>query len=230
MKGYSFNPNLKSNPYQARMQVDGKFVCLGNHPTAEAAGAAYRKARAANPRKGSAPRNRGVCSYQQAVELLQYTPETGSFHWRVNRQPAIKAGDRAGSINSHGYVQICIKGRAHLGHRLAWFMTHGSWPSKMIDHINGDRSDNRIVNLREATSSQNQANRGARKDSRVGIRGVRFQKNTGKWAAQIQIGSFATAEEAKRAYLRMAEICYGEFAPTRQLREISHAGHVEGRQ
>ena len=213
MKGYSYNPSRKRNPYQARMQIAGKYISLGSHPTAEAAHAAYCAALAANPRKAASPRNRAVCSYEEATAALRYSPESGLFHWRVNRRPAIKPGDRAGTINSHGYVQICINGRALLAHRLAWLMTHGVWPSKMIDHINGDPSDNRMANLREATGSQNQANRGARKDSTTGVRGVRLLRS-GKWAAQIQIGSFQTKEAASAAYLRLAEICYGEFAPT----------------
>lgn len=225
-KGVGFDPRRKANPYQSRIQIGTQYISLGSFPTAELAHHVYLTKRAQHPRPPRKVRNRAVCSFDEATALLRYYPETGIITWRENRSPGIKAGERAGTINSHGYDQICINGRAHLGHRLAWLLTHGYWPAAMIDHIDGDRSNNRLSNLREATSAQNQANRGARKDSGTGRRGVRFQKHSGKWAAQIQIGSFNTAEEAHAAYLRMAEICYGEFAPTKQTNYLSHAARL----
>jgi hypothetical protein len=222
-KGVGFDPRRKKNPYQSRIQIGRNYISLGSFPTAELAHQAYLAKRVQHPRPPRKPRNRELCSLEEAIELLQYDPSTGILTWRKDRAPSIKAGDRAGSINSHGYDQIIINGRAHLGHRLAWFLTHGRWPAAMIDHIDGDRWNNRLSNLREATSAQNQANRGARKDNKSGRRGVRFQKHSGKWAAQIQIGSFDTMEEASAAYLRMAGICYGEFAPKSQIHFESHA-------
>lgn len=227
-KGVSFDPRRKKNPYQARIQIGKKYIGLGAFPTAEAAHQMYLSERALHPRPIRKPRNRDLCSLEEASRLLAYDPETGIITWRTDRNPGIKAGDRAGALNGHGYDQICINGRGHLGHRLAWLMTHGIWPAVMIDHIDGDRANNRLCNLREATSAQNQANRGARKDSKAGKRGVRFLKHSGKWAASIQIGSFNTIDEASAAYLRLAEICYGEFAPTRQSHYLSHAARIIG--
>lgn len=213
VQGVHRHPARKKNPFQARIQVAGKFICLGSHPTEASAHAAYLAAKEQH-RRPRAMRNRDVCSFAEVSGFLRYEPSTGQFFWKVSRRPTVKAADAAGTINSRGYLQICMRGRAHLGHRIAWLLTHGHWPTKMIDHINGARSDNRLENLREATGAQNQANRAARKDSKSGMRGVRFDKKTGKWAAQLQIGGFDTPEEARSQFMHLAKFCYGEFAPT----------------
>lgn len=212
MKGVQFHPDRIKNPYQARIQINKTYKNLGVFPTEEAAGEAYMAARIASPMPGRTYKSR-LCSLAEAREFFTYDMMTGLLYWNVSRQPNIQAGDIAGTINGHGYNAVCLFGRVHLAHRLAWLLTHGQWPKGMIDHINGDPADNRIVNLREVTGAQNQANRGARKDNSTGLRGVRRQKS-GKWSAQIQIGTFDTAEEARAAFLWMAQLCYGEFAPT----------------
>jgi hypothetical protein len=79
---------------------------------------------------------------------LRYDAETGLFTRRVGSGHA-HAGDMAGSVHSTGYVRICIDGGRYTAHRLAWLYVHGVWPSGQIDHINRNRSDNRIANLRE---------------------------------------------------------------------------------
>jgi hypothetical protein len=92
-------------------------------------------------------------------QLLHYDPERGVFTWLS--RPAERswntrfAGTRAGTINGLGYVVIGILGRRYKAHRLAWLYVHGEWPGRELDHINCDKSDNRIANLRPATRSQN---------------------------------------------------------------------------
>jgi len=167
-----------------------------------------------------------IVSVDTLREYFNYSADTGIVAWAKSPRYGIGAGDAAGAPNSFGYIQICFKRRPYLAHRIGWALTQGHWPARMIDHINGDPADNRIVNLREVTGSQNQANRGVRKDSTTGLRGVRRQRS-GKWSAQIQIGSFSTKEEASAAYLRLAEICYGEFAPTDRHPQ-SYAGRIIG--
>jgi HNH endonuclease len=81
-------------------------------------------------------------------ERLHYDAETGVFTRRVGSSNA-RAGDVAGSVHSTGYVRISIDGGKYTAHCLAWFYVHGVWPSDQIDHINRNRSDNRIANLRE---------------------------------------------------------------------------------
>ena len=87
-------------------------------------------------------------------QLLDYEPATGVFTWKVNRS-IVKAGQKAG-VNPHGgdgYPRIGVDGQQCLAHRLAWLHVHGRFPDDEIDHINGIRSDNRLSNLREATTT-----------------------------------------------------------------------------
>lgn len=150
-------------------------------------------------------------------ELLIYDPETGLFSWRSKRAPGIKAGDPAGSNRRDGYLAIRIEGTKYQSHRLAWLYVHGQIPP-MLDHINGDRSDNRILNLRPATNSQNCLNRGRRSDNSSGFKGVSFERSTGKWRANCSVdgkwkslGRFETAEAASAAYEVAASVHHGEF-------------------
>lgn len=151
-------------------------------------------------------------------ELLSYDPETGHFHWSKPR-PFCSAGKYAGGLTPYGYVRINVEGRPYQAHRLAWFYVYGRWPLREIDHINGIRSDNRLSNLREATPSQNQANKGMRKDNTSGAKGVTWDKSRGKWLAAIHVngkrqglGRYQTIGEAAAAYEAAAEINFGEFS------------------
>jgi hypothetical protein len=157
---------------------------------------------------------------EQLRSMLSYDPETGEFIWMVKPNGRVNAGVIAGSIlNNRGYRLIGIHGRRLLAHRLAWLYTFGRWPSSEIDHINGNRRDNRISNLREASKSENQSNRGPNKNNTSGFKGVKFHKKTSKWQAQItkdrkryNLGLFHTPEAAHVAYESAAKKFYGEFA------------------
>jgi hypothetical protein len=148
-------------------------------------------------------------------ELFLYHPETGVFVWRVSPCPRVKIGDVAGGIGHTGYRQIQVNRRFYLAHRLAWLYTTALWPKDQIDHINGDRADNRILNLREATSQENNRNMKAR-GSISGFKGVYRARR--KWRARIRInrkiknlGYFDTREEAARAYESKAKELFGAF-------------------
>lgn len=153
-------------------------------------------------------------------EYLRYEPETGHFYWI--RKPArfLSAGDRAGSINGHGYRQIGFRRENFQEHRLAWFFVHGVWPDAQVDHRDLDRTNNAIANLRLASASQNRANsasRSARKSSP--LKGVTLHRDTGKFQAQIfvlgrhiHLGLHDTAESAHAAYCKAAVEHFGEFA------------------
>jgi hypothetical protein len=144
-------------------------------------------------------------------ELLAYEPGTGLFTWRVDRclNRIVKAGMVAGSTHTtYGYVYIGVDGRNYRAHRLAWLYVHGAWPEHEIDHINGLPADNRIVNLRDVTSSANKQNLRRAKSSNKssGLLGV--QKKRNRWYAHItvrgrqrHIGVFDTPELAHAAYL-----------------------------
>lgn len=151
-------------------------------------------------------------------EILDYDPMTGVFRWRQGRK-GIRAGGVAGSKKAYGYVEIGLLNGQYLAHRLAWLFVHGVWPADQIDHIDGDRSNNCIANLREATRSENLRNRGLQRNNTSGFKGVIFDKRTGMWQARIKIhgrrillGLHETPEAAHAAYCEAAAKHHGEFA------------------
>ena len=153
-------------------------------------------------------------------EALSYDPATGAFTWlRTSKRRA--TGQNAGCRGPRGYVKIVVDGRSYLAHRLAWAFTQGRWPVGQIDHMNMDRSDNRIANLREADHSTNQANTRIRADNTSGLKGVTFNARASKWQAQIKknganthLGLFDTKEAAHAAYCRAAETMFADFRRT----------------
>jgi citrate synthase len=138
-------------------------------------------------------------------EVLEFDADTGVFTWKITRTKA-KRGARAGSI-WNGYEVIKIDAERYSAHRIAWLYVYGKWPDAEIDHINGNRADNRICNLRDVSASVNQQNaRRARVDNASGFLGVTKQKNL--WTSQLTIngktlhlGLYKTPEEASQAYL-----------------------------
>jgi hypothetical protein len=161
-------------------------------------------------------------------ERLEYNAETGEFTW-LGDFNAKRVGRRAGTtIGSKGYRTITIKKRRFYEHRIAWYMMTGEDPTGLeIDHINGDKSDNRFVNLRLATCQQNKANCGLTANNTSGFKGV--TKNRAAWVASIMkdhqyvyIGSFKTPEEAAQAYDVKAVELFGDYAMTNaQLQEVA---------
>lgn len=155
-------------------------------------------------------------SLDRVKECLFYDPDTGHFTWLVYKGARAKPGDRAGTAHNKGYVSIIIDDVAILAHRLAWFYTYGEWP-KEIDHINSDRSDNRLANLRKATKAQNAQNVAGFSTNRSGFKGVGL--HNGRWRARIRangrthwLGHFPTKEDAYAAYCDAANRLHGEFA------------------
>lgn len=140
--------------------------------------------------------------------------------WLNPRSNFLKAGALVGSPDGGRYLQATIEGGRYRLHRLAWLYVHGMWPNGLIDHVNGDGSDNRIANLREATASQNRANTVRQLEGRTLPRGVKQEARTGKFVAtlgrkgkNIHLGTFGTADEAAEAYLRAARESFGQFYP-----------------
>lgn len=134
-------------------------------------------------------------------ELLSYNPETGTFC-------KLSSGKNVGCKNKDGYVLITIDGRLYRAHRVAWLLVHGEWPQGVLDHINRDRADNRIYNLRDSTRSENTQNSTVVRAA-CGLRGV--SRNGKRWRSAIALdgvdyylGTFDTPEEAHAAYLAAA--------------------------
>lgn len=155
---------------------------------------------------------------EKLKELLNYNSQTGQFTWKVTLANGIQAGTVAGSLNPNGYWHIRYNGRAYRNHRLAWLYVYGKFPVGIIDHINRDKSDNRIGNLRECSRSDNTNNCDKRVSNKSGFKGVSLDKNTGKYKAQITVngklkylGLFSTPEEASMVYNSHAKEHHGKF-------------------
>lgn len=160
---------------------------------------------------------------KELKKALDYDPESGNFI-RKFRDDVAKdvntryAGKIAGTTTcTHGYVSISINNRHYLGHRLAFLFMTGKWPEDEVDHINMKRADNRWVNLRLATSSQNKMNINRRRN-KSGFKGVCFHKHSGLWHAtimrdrkKISLGYFKKPEEAAAAYADFSKNNDGSF-------------------
>ena len=120
-------------------------------------------------------------------DALHYNPETGALTWVKPSGRRVRPGTEAGNDRPDGYREVRVCGQRFLVHRLIWLMHYGVMPVDQIDHINGNRSDNRICNLREADVSRNSMNSKRRSDNSSGIKGVSFDKSRSKWAAYINI-------------------------------------------
>lgn len=148
-------------------------------------------------------------SPERVRELFDYDPLTGLLKWKqaAGRWGRIKAGSTAGGVSTGGYLQVRVDGKSRMVHRMAWIHANGAIETEMIDHINGDRTDNRLCNLRQATRAINTQNiKRANSLSRHGRLGI--TPNHKAWKALISIngkqrylGTFKTADEAQAAYL-----------------------------
>lgn len=147
---------------------------------------------------------------------IEYAPETGLLTWKKTSKNKVRQrGSPCGRLDRDGYRILNIDNHSHLAHRLAWAIHFGEFPTLSMDHINGVRDDNRIVNLRLATHAQNIANTTVKAAS--GLKGVTERRN-GSWQAQIKIGSVnhylgchKTRELAAQAYEIAAKAAFGEF-------------------
>ena len=151
-------------------------------------------------------------TYDDLHTLFSYDPATGMFTRRVARgyRGCHRVGSTAGYISDTGYVVVMVDGNPYSAHRLAWFYMTGKWPDNQIDHVDGDRANNKWSNLREATNAQNAQNRREANvnNKSCGLLGVTWNARAAKWVAQIRVegknrglGYFDSAEDAHTAYL-----------------------------
>ena len=168
---------------------------------------------------------RSLLTCDEVAERLLYDPQTGFLIWKPRTRGDTRwnirfAGKRAGCLDPiKGYRTLSLNGVSYHEHRLVWMLVNRTTPPVMIDHVDGDRTNNRIENLRAATCSQNLAN------SRAvwgvsGRRGVHWKRREKRWAAQIMVrgkkhylGLFRDKEEAAAAYTRASTQLNGDFSP-----------------
>lgn len=140
------------------------------------------------------------------LSRISYNPETGEFIWIRPASNRVKAGDVAGATMANGYIVITIDGVKVLAHRLAWLVHYGEWPKQCVDHINGDKKDNRIANLRDISHKANSRHQlRPSKNNSLGFLGV--CQRYGRYKAEITVnrkhvnlGMFDTPEKASAAY------------------------------
>jgi hypothetical protein len=152
-------------------------------------------------------------------ELLHYNRQTGEFRWRKRLTTSVRVGEIAGAVNNQGYRRITIEGRPYLAHHLAWLYEKGKWCRRVIDHQDGNPSNNRWSNLRSATRSQSNANRRIQRNNACGFKGV--SREGRRWCARVnkngrphRLGTFSTPQEAHAAYAKAARKLHGKFART----------------
>lgn len=149
-------------------------------------------------------------------DLLRYDAETGQFIRLKKTNNRVKVGEVCGFVDIDGYRRVRV-GKAVLAHRLAWALMTGDWPDHEIDHVNGDRDDNRWANLRAADRHQNSWNRKALPNA-TGYTGVCKGSKSNRYEAAItargkrfHLGTFDTPEEAHAAYMKAADQLHGEY-------------------
>lgn len=156
-------------------------------------------------------------AYERLRDLVDYNPETGEFTKRPTR-----IGWTCGKRNGYRYRVVAVEGKNYLENILAWFFMTGQWPpvGLIVDHKNGDATDNKWGNLRLATPSGNQQNRARiNKNNTSGLTGA-YKKRKGDthWFSvrgKRYLGKFATKEEAHEAYRKAVLEEFGDFAPER---------------
>jgi hypothetical protein len=158
-------------------------------------------------------------------KALDYDPETGLLFWRRREEVPAKVNKRfagkpaGGPDGQYGYITVRLYDRLYQAHRLVWLHVHGEWPAAVLDHIDGNPTNNRISNLRPATRAENNRNRVGK--GITPYKGITLDRKTRRWIAQIQLGGknhrlgeFDTAEDAHAAYCEAARRYHGEFAKT----------------
>lgn len=149
----------------------------------------------------------------QILVTNAFNYNNGALTWKNPKARSVKIGAPAGHKMNHGYLITGFNGEQYLNHRLIWLMFYGYLPENDIDHINGNKADNRIENLREVSRICNCRNSGNSKRNKSGVKGVCWDPKSRKWRAQMRVagkgiylGLYHDFDEAVLARLT-AEIC-----------------------
>jgi len=159
-----------------------------------------------------------MLTQKRLKHLLDYDPVTGVFVWKVRASNSVSVGAVAGCMDTGKYCVIVVDKTLYKAHRLVWLYMTGKMPCGQVDHINGVRNDNRLVNLREASHGENQRNALKRADNTSGYKGVSWHTASGKWRADIKVdgtgsylGLFARVEDAAAAYAKASARLHKDF-------------------
>lgn len=155
------------------------------------------------------------------LDFVRYDNSNGNLYWKaLTKGSNAKVGDECGngSKRRDGYKQFQFKGKKYLTHRVVYFIITGKLPI-MIDHIDGDRSNNVFSNLREADNSRNRMNSKIAKNNTSGVKGVLFHKSKNRWVSSIKKQGklvhsrvFKTLDEAKADQLEARALHHVEYA------------------
>ena len=155
-----------------------------------------------------------MITQKELKEYLDYNSETGYFIWKIDTGRG-RIGEKADYKNNKGYIQIGIKNKFYLAHRLAFLWMEGYLPENGVDHVDRDKTNNKWNNLREVSQSCNAKNRSLRSDNKSNIIGVSWHKMSGKWVSNIKannkkihLGLFEDIDMAAKARWE-AEVRYG---------------------
>jgi hypothetical protein len=158
-----------------------------------------------------------MLTIKRLSEYLLYDADSGDLFW-IKDKGIAKKGSIVGGKSNQLYLEVHLDGKKYLVHRLAWFYEYGYWP-KIIDHIDGDTRNNRIVNLREVTTSQNALNKRKSKSNRCGHKNVSFKRDRNKYVVNLEvngrmihIGHYADLELAELVAIESRNKYHGEFA------------------
>jgi hypothetical protein len=160
-----------------------------------------------------------MLTQKELKDYLEYDKDSGLFTRKVSNNTRHKIGEVAGYLGKDGYRRLAVKGITYSEHRLAWLYVYGKFPELILDHIDGNPSNNKISNLREVTQNQNQYNSKLRKDSSSGIKNVRWSKWQNKWQVTVKVlgkekffGYFEDLEFAELVATEVREKYHGIYA------------------
>lgn len=164
--------------------------------------------------------------FNKLREVLEYDKNTGIFTWKKDiyrgkqtcKNILVAKGDRAGCLDRDGYRYIKYNYKKYSEHRLAYMFTYDKIPT-FVDHIDGNKQNNKIDNLRECSRVQNGQNRSKMANNTTGYKGVHYDKRYNKYAAQIRnnkrlewLGYYENSEDAAKAYNNRAVKIFGDYA------------------
>lgn len=158
-----------------------------------------------------------MITQQKLKELVNYDKNTGIFTWKKRTSNRVKVGDVIGNLHNCGYIEMRVDKTRILAHRLAWLYTYGYIP-QIIDHIDGNKQNNKICNLREATHKTNAYNSKIRSDNKSGVRCVSWDKTRNSWEIRLKIdgklkhyGNYKYLDDAKEAADKIRMLHHKEF-------------------